>query len=67
MGIKWLSTEITAPEAAREIIAKNPLRIVGPEFATKQCRVIKFHRDFTEKQIIETLLSDDFTLWSYTE
>ena len=65
--IKYLSTTITAPEAGREIIAKNPLKPIGYESSAKQCRVIKFHKSFTEEQIVQTLLDDNFTLWSYTE
>ena len=65
--IKWLSTEITAPEAGREIIAKNPSKEIDSCSSVKQCRVIKFHKSFNENMIIETMLSDGFQLWSYTE
>lgn len=65
--IKWLSTAITTPEADREIVAKNPLKPIGYNSAAKQCRVMKFHKDFTEQQIKEVMISDSFTLWAYTE
>tara|TARA_R110000744_G_scaffold351337_1_gene457164 strand:+ start:3154 stop:3375 length:222 start_codon:yes stop_codon:yes gene_type:complete len=66
--IKWLSTAITTPEAGREIIAKNPLKPIGYKSAAKQCKVMKFHPDFTESQIQELMMVDDnLSLWSYTE
>ena len=65
--IEWLTTDITAPEAGREIIAKNPNKEIATCSAFKQCRVMKFHKNFTEDMIIEVMLSDEFTLWSYTE
>ena len=65
--IEWLTTTINAPEAGREIIAKNPDKEISSCSSVKQCRVIKFHRAFSEEMIIETMLSDGFTLWSYTE
>ena len=67
MAIVWLTTNINAPKTGREIIAKNPLKAMGYKSAAKQCRVMKFHENFTEEQIIETMLSDNLTLWSYTE
>ena len=65
--IEWLTTNITAPEAGREIIAKNPSKEIATCSSFKQCRVMKFHKNFTEDMIIEVMLSDEFTLWSYTE
>ncbi|MCJ8293373.1 MAG: hypothetical protein MJK15_03120 [Colwellia sp.] len=65
--ITFLSTTITAPEAGREIIAKNPLKPIGYDSSAKQCRVMKFHKNFTEEQIVEQMLEDNLTLWSYTE
>tara|TARA_R100000951_G_scaffold22085_1_gene18333 strand:- start:1419 stop:1619 length:201 start_codon:yes stop_codon:yes gene_type:complete len=65
--IEWLTTEITAPEAGREIVAKNPNKEISSDSSVKQCRSIKFHKSFSEDMIIETMLSDGFTLWSYTE
>jgi len=65
--IEWLTTNITAPEAGREIIAKNPDKETETCSSFKQCRVMKFHKSFGEDMIIETMLSDGFTLWSYTE
>lgn len=67
MAIEWLSTKINPPEAGREIIAKNPLKAIGYKSAAKQCKVMKFHPDFSEDQIVETMLEDNFSLWSYTE
>lgn len=67
MAIEWITTNITAPEAGREIIAKNPAKEIDSCSSVKQCRVIKFHKSFDEDVIIETMLSDGFTLWSYTE
>lgn len=67
MTIQWLTTNITAPESGREIIAKNPLKPSGYESASKQCRIMKFHPSFTEEKVIEVMMSDNFTLWSYTE
>ena len=64
--INWLSTNITVPEAGREIIAKNPLKASAYNTASKQCRTIKFLHTFTEDQIKSTLLDDNFTLWAYT-
>jgi hypothetical protein len=64
---EWLTTNITAPEAGREIIAKNPDKEISSCSSVKQCRAIKFHKNFTEDMIIEVMLSDGFTLWSYTE
>ena len=65
--IEWLTTTINAPEAGREIIAKNPDKDISSCSSFKQCRVIKFHKSFNEDMIIVTMLSDGFTLWSYTE
>jgi hypothetical protein len=65
--IEWLTTEINAPEPGREIIAKNPDKEISSDSSVKQCRSIKFHKSFSEDMIIETMLSDGFTLWSYTE
>lgn len=65
--IEFLSTKINPPEAGREIIAKNPDKQISVDSSAKQCRVIKFHKSFTEEQIVQTLLDDNFTLWSYTE
>jgi len=65
--IEWLSTTINPPEADREIIGKNPDKLCLSGSAAKQCKVMKFHPSFSEKQIIEVMLSDDLTLWSYTE
>lgn len=67
MTIEWLSTEITVPKAGYEIIAKNQAKQVIVGSAAKQCRVMKFLASFTEDQIIKTMLSDNLTLWSYTE
>lgn len=67
MSIEWLTVEVSPPESGREIIAKNPEKVTSVDSATRQCKVVKFHKNFTEKQIVETLLSDKFTLWSYTE
>ena len=67
MSIKFLSTSINPPEAGREIIAKNPLKPSGYSSAAKQCRIMKFNPTFSEEQIIEIMLEDNFTLWSYTE
>jgi len=67
MSIEWLTTEINPPEADREIIGKNPDKLSLPGSAAKQCKVMKFHPSFTEEQIIEVMLSDDLTKWSYTE
>jgi len=67
MSITWLSTKIVPPVAGKEIVAKNPLKPISYSTASKQCRVMKFHLSFTEEQIIEIMLSDNFTLWSYTE
>ena len=64
--ITWLTVEVNPPEPGREIIAKNPTKEIDDNSSVKQCRVIKFHKSFTEKQIIQTLLSDELTLWSYT-
>ena len=65
--IEWLTTNITAPEAGREIVAKNPNKEIETCSSFKQCRAMKFHKNFTEDMIIEVMLSDGFTLWSYTE
>ena len=56
--IEWLTTEITAPEAGREIVAKNPNKEISVDSSVKQCRSIKFHKNFTEDMIVEVLLSD---------
>lgn len=65
--IKFLSTEITAPEAGREIIAKNPDKSISVQSAAKQCKVMKFHTSFTEDMIVNLMLDENLTLWSYTE
>jgi len=65
--IEWLSTTVNPPESGREIIAKNPLKPNSYSSASKQCRIIKFHPSFTEKQVVEVMMDDNFTLWSYTE
>ena len=65
--ITWLSTEINLPEAGREIIAKNPNKIIRKASTAKQCRVRKFHPSFSENEIAEIMLDDGLTLWSYTE
>jgi hypothetical protein len=65
--IEWLTTEITAPQAGREIIAKNPSKEISSDSSVKQCRSIKFHKSFTEDMIVTMMLDDGFTLWSYTE
>ena len=36
MTIKWLSTDVTAPEAGREIIAKNIIKRRVPGSATSK-------------------------------
>lgn len=65
--IKWLSTSITTPEEGREIVAKNPLKPIGYNSAVKQCRLLKFNKNFNEDMIKDVLLGDNLTLWSYTE
>ena len=65
--LEWLTTTITAPEAGREIIAKNPGKEIDTCSSVKQCRVINFHKSFSEDMIIKTMLSDGIVLWSYTE
>ena len=65
--IEWLSTTITTPESGREIIAKNPLKPIGWSSSVKQCKVMKFHKNFNEEMIKNILLEDNLTLWSYTE
>lgn len=67
MSIEWLSTKINPPEADKEIIAKNPLKPVGFRSSAKQCKVMKFNHSFTKDLIVEIMLEDNFTLWSYTE
>ena len=64
--IDWNQTVLEVPEAGREIIAKNPLKAISYNTSAKQCKVIKFHYAFTEAQIKEVMLSDNFSLWSYT-
>ena len=66
MSIEWLSTKINPPEAGREIIAKNPLKPDSYRSASKQCKVMKFHPTFTEGRIVEDMLEENLTLWSYT-
>ena len=67
MTIGWISTRISPPEAGREIIAKNPLKPIGYNSAAKQCRVMKFLNTFTEDMIVDIMLGDNLTLWSYTD
>ena len=65
--IEFLTTNMNTPEAGREIIAKNPDKEISSDSSLKQCRVMKFHKSFDESMIMETMLLDGFTLWSYTE
>jgi len=65
--ITWLSTAINPPEAGREIIAKNPLKPVGLNSATKRCIVKKFHHSFSEQRIVEDMIEDNLTLWAYCD
>ncbi len=65
--ISWLSTEITAPKAGREIVARNPDKHTHELSSAKQCRVIRFHHSFSESLIRSTMLDDNFTLWAYVE
>lgn len=67
MTIKWLTTITNPPEAGKEIIAKNPLKPSSYRTSAKQCKIMKFHPSFTEEQIVEQMLEDNLTLWSYTE
>lgn len=67
MGIKYLSTNVNPPKAGREIIAMNPLKPAGYSSAAKKCKIMKFNPTFSQEQIIETMLEDNLTLWSYTE
>lgn len=67
MAIQWLTTTINPPESGREFIAKNPLKPAGYSSAAKQCKIMKFHPSFTEEQVVEQMLEDNLTLWSYTE
>jgi len=67
MSIEWLSTKINPPLADKEIIAKNPIKPVGHNSATKKCKIIKFNKRFNEDLIVEIMLSDNLTLWSYTD
>ena len=64
--INWLSTEVTVPDAGREIVAKNHEKEVSHSSAAKQCRVIKFLPSFSGEQIKSVLLDEGFTLWVYT-
>ncbi len=64
-GIQWLSTEITTPEANREIIAKDTNKAIATNSSAKCCRVMKFNSNFTEDMISDIMLGDDLTLWSY--
>lgn len=66
MSIEWLSTKINPPLPDKEIVAKNPLKPVGFKSAVRQCKIMKFHPDFTEDKIIENMMDEDLTLWSYT-
>ena len=63
--IEWLSVGVNNPKAGREIIALNPKKVIMDGSAAKCSRVIKFHPDFTEKQIEDNLLDEGFTLWAY--
>ena len=65
--IEWLTTNMNAPESGREIIAKNHDKEISSDSSVKQCRLMKFHKSFTEDMIITMMLDDGFTLWSYTE
>ena len=65
--INWQYTLTTVPEPNRELIAKDSSKVFERGSAGKQCRVIKFHRDFNEHQIKDALLSDNFMQWAYTE
>ncbi len=65
--IEWATTNINAPKAGLEIIAKNPTKEISTDSSLKQCRAMKFHKSFTEDMIITMMLDDGFTLWSYTE
>ena len=67
MTIEWLSTNITAPEPGREIIAKNPLKPISFRSSVKQSKIMKFHPSFSEDQIVSIMIDDNLTLWSYTE
>ena len=64
-GINWLSTEINPPKAAREIIAKNPNKVISENSSAKQCQIMKFHSAFSEDQIVNVMMGDHLTLWSY--
>jgi hypothetical protein len=67
MAIKFFTTSVNPPEAGREIIAKNPLKPIGYGLSAKQCKIMKFHRSFPEDKIVEFMLNENLTLWSYTE
>ena len=64
--INWLSTEVTVPDAGREIVAKNHEKEVSYSSAAKQCRVMKFLPSFSSELIKSVLLDEGFTLWAYT-
>lgn len=64
-GIQWLSTEITTPDANREIIAKNTKKVIANNSAAKRCRVMKFNSNFTEDMINDIMIGDGLTLWAY--
>lgn len=65
MTIQWLSTETNPPLADREIIAFDESKIIPANSSAKRSRIMKFNKSFSEEQIIETMLDDNLTLWSY--
>lgn len=68
MPIEWNSTVDNPPLPGKEIIAKNPNKPIGYKSSAKQCRIMKFHDDFTSEDIIGIMIDDlNLTIWSYTE
>lgn len=66
MAIEWNSTIDNPPIPGKEIIAKNPLKPTNDYISAKQCRVMKPHHNKSQEKIVEDMMDDNFSLWSYT-
>ncbi len=65
--IKWTNIKDAVPEADRELVAKNISKIVGVNSAAKRCKIMKFNKCFSKKQITDLMLGSGLPIWAYTD